>query len=84
MLTNTGRLCTESSCSYSGGSVRRGDAWRVQQGNQSGAWLTKPGRVGALPAGASERGSDRHAGKARRGAILGVIGQRGLHGGQLP
>ncbi len=70
------QLCTESPCPYSGRSVRPSDAIPACLTYQSGSWLTTPGRAGALPAGASERGSRRQVGVARQGVISGVTEQK--------
>lgn len=56
------RLCTESSCPYSGRSVRPRDVLCDEQYNQIGHWLNKPRRIGPPSADVSE--SD---GKSSRG-----------------
>lgn len=70
------QLCTESLCSYSGRSVRRSDVLLERIDNQSGIWLTKPGRIGGLSPNTSETDSKRQVDIARLGVILDVIEQK--------
>lgn len=70
------QLCIESSCPYSGRSVRHGGLFPDRIDNQSGHWSTKPWRIGLLLPDANEQDSKRQREAAHLGAIPDVIGQK--------
>lgn len=70
------QLRIESSCSYSGRSVRHSDLFPDRIDNQIGHWLNKPRRIGLLLPGANEQDSKRQGEHAHLGAISDVIGQK--------
>ena len=69
-------LCTETSRSYLGRSVGRGNAKRNRKSRPGGTGRTRPRRCGELPAASERTGNKRDSGIARREGILVVTGQK--------
>lgn len=70
------RLCTETSRSYLGRSVGRGDVELNRNSRPGGTGSSRPRRCGELPAASERTGNERNSGIARREGILVVIRQK--------
>ena len=70
------RLCTETSRSYLGRSVRHGDVPLNRESRWGGTGTPRPRRCGELPAASERTGNRRDSGIARREGIPVVTGQK--------
>ena len=70
------RLCAETSRSYLGRSVGRGDVELNRKSRMGGTGTSRPGRCGELPAASERTGNERRSDIARREGIPVVTGQK--------